>query len=125
MLGVRGTYTAAQVRAIRSILADCDGVIRWGGDYAHAPVDEMHFEINENAAAVATLAHNIREEHDMPTADEIVDALLGQTLGRTGPNVAVALQDGYRNSITALAKIEALEAQVAELVAAVKPAAAD
>jgi len=66
-LGARGTYTAAQVRAIRRILADCNGVIRWGGDY-NSTVDEMHFEINKNAAAVKALADKIRS-NDMALTD--------------------------------------------------------
>jgi hypothetical protein len=67
-LGARGTYTAAQVRTIRSILAFCDGVIRWGGDFSN--VDEMHFEINRDAAAVKALAAKIRnQEDDMSVAD--------------------------------------------------------
>jgi hypothetical protein len=43
--GVHGTFTAAQVSAIRGILAICGSVVRWGGDYT-TTVDEMHFEIN-------------------------------------------------------------------------------
>ena len=39
-----GTFTAAQVRKIRTILADCNDVVAWGADF-HTP-DEMHFEIN-------------------------------------------------------------------------------
>ncbi len=41
----RGTFSAAKVAAIRRILADCGGVIYWGGDYSRT-ADEMHFEIN-------------------------------------------------------------------------------
>lgn len=44
-LGARGTFSAAQVRAIRAILATCGGTVRWGGDYLNRP-DEMHFEIS-------------------------------------------------------------------------------
>lgn len=43
--GARGTFTAAQVTAIRRILADCGNVLYWGGDFTGTP-DEMHFEIN-------------------------------------------------------------------------------
>ena len=43
-LGASGTFSAAQVRAIRSILSACDGVVRWGGDYSNRK-DEMHFEL--------------------------------------------------------------------------------
>ena len=58
-LGARGTFSAGQVRAIRRILNDCGGVIRWGGDY-RGRKDEMHFEINAGTAAVARVAKAIR-----------------------------------------------------------------
>lgn len=67
-LGKRGTFTAKQVRAIRRILADLDGVVRWGGDYANRP-DEMHFEIDGNAKAVAKVARQIQED-DMAYTDK-------------------------------------------------------
>lgn len=55
--GVRGTFTPSQVREIRAILAECSGVVRWGGDYAApAKVDEMHFELNAPPAAVSAAA---------------------------------------------------------------------
>ncbi|WP_392542088.1 peptidoglycan-binding protein [Oryzobacter telluris] len=44
-LGAAGTFTSAQVAAIRTILNRCNGVVRWGGDYSGRK-DEMHFEIN-------------------------------------------------------------------------------
>lgn len=53
--GARGTFTSAQVKAIRVILADLSPAIRWGGDYTGTP-DEMHFEINCSAATVAQVA---------------------------------------------------------------------
>jgi len=43
--GSANTFTRAQVAAIRVILDECRGVVRWGGDYARTK-DEMHFEIN-------------------------------------------------------------------------------
>lgn len=54
----RGTFAAAQVAAIHRILDDCDGVLRWGGDYT-GRADEMHVEIVGSAAAVAKLAAKI------------------------------------------------------------------
>lgn len=44
-LGARNTFSAAQVREIRKILAEVGGLVRWGGDY-FSRGDEMHFEIN-------------------------------------------------------------------------------
>ena len=42
--GRRGTFTPAQVRELRAILAEVDNVIQWGGDWTRVP-DEMHLEI--------------------------------------------------------------------------------
>lgn len=58
-LGARGTFTKKQVRAIRKILSDVGGVIRWGGDYRNRK-DEMHFEINAGSARVREVAKAIR-----------------------------------------------------------------
>ena len=76
--GVRGTFTATKIRAVRAILDDCDGVIRWGEDYSRT-VDGMHFEINAGATAVAAVAARIRggstitsEEDDM-TPEQAAD----------------------------------------------------
>jgi peptidoglycan hydrolase-like protein with peptidoglycan-binding domain len=44
-IGSSNTFSATQQARIRAILADCDGVIRWGGDYSSRK-DDMHFEIN-------------------------------------------------------------------------------
>lgn len=43
-LAAVGTFTPDQVKAIRRILADCGGAIRWGGDYLRRK-DEMHLEV--------------------------------------------------------------------------------
>lgn len=63
--GSRGTFTAAQVSAIRAILNYCEGVVRWGGDYT-GTADEMHFELNK------------------PPGDPAVDALVAK-IGGTPP----------------------------------------
>ncbi len=57
--GRRGTFTSAQVRAIREIQGELGGVIKWGGDFGGTP-DEMHFEINASAAKVAEVARRLR-----------------------------------------------------------------
>ena len=44
-LGRSGTFSAAQRTRIHAIVASCNGVVRWGGDYS-GRTDEMHFEIN-------------------------------------------------------------------------------
>ena len=57
-LAKRGTFTPQQVAEIHKILAEHGNVVRWGGDY-NGRVDEMHFEINANPAAVARVAANL------------------------------------------------------------------
>jgi hypothetical protein len=64
-LGVRGTFSGAEVRAIRKILAYCEGAVRWGGDYS-GRVDAMHFEINAGSATVARIARKIRAAKAKP-----------------------------------------------------------
>lgn len=54
-LPTTSTWTAGQIQDIHSILAETEGVVRWGGDY-HSTPDSMHFEINEDAFAVARIA---------------------------------------------------------------------
>lgn len=51
-LGKVNTFNASQRAAIRKILNDFQGVIRWGGDYSGRK-DEMHFEINVSPARLA------------------------------------------------------------------------
>lgn len=62
-LGRRGTYPPLDVRAIRAILAFCEGVVRWGGDYT-ARADEMHFEIVGSVLDVKRVADKIRGHQD-------------------------------------------------------------
>jgi hypothetical protein len=58
--GKHGTFSGAKVKAIRKILAFCEGAVRWGGDYKTSTVDEMHFEIVGSASLVARIADKIR-----------------------------------------------------------------
>lgn len=75
-LGAVGTFSAAQRTAIAKILRDCDGVVRWGGNYSGRK-DEMHFEIIGNAAQVKALANKINNppEDDMPSVDDLVNGI--------------------------------------------------
>lgn len=49
------TFTAVEISTIRKILAECSGVVRWGGDY-RGRQDPMHFEIFADGPAVAKAA---------------------------------------------------------------------
>lgn len=72
-MGVRDTYSSGDRSRIRAILADLDGVVRWGGTYSTRP-DDMHFEINAPASEVARVAARIREDDDV-TKDEVKAAV--------------------------------------------------
>lgn len=69
-LGRVGTFTAAQTAKIRAKLAEYDGVLRWGGNYAGRK-DEMHVEVNAGAAAVKREADRIRGNQE----DDVVSKL--------------------------------------------------
>ena len=43
--GAKKTFNAVQLKRLRKILADCNGVVYWGGDFSGVE-DDMHFEIN-------------------------------------------------------------------------------
>ncbi len=58
-LGSTDTFSSAQVDAIHAILAEVAPVVAWGGDF-DGRVDEMHFEIVGDAAAVAEVAARLR-----------------------------------------------------------------
>lgn len=75
-LGVRGTFTDTQENAIRTQLREYDGVIRWGGDYQNR-ADEMHFEINATAQAVAVVADRIRQGDTVTPQD--IEAIANRT----------------------------------------------
>lgn len=57
-VAVSRNFNRSQVAKIHQILRDCDGVVRWGGDYSGRK-DAMHFEINKGTAAVRALARKI------------------------------------------------------------------
>ena len=72
------TFTADQIKAIKAILAELDGVVRWLGE-ARTP-DPMHFEIAGDEQDVARVAGRLLaaevqplpEEDDMPPAPSAV-----------------------------------------------------
>jgi len=81
-----GTFTPAQVTEIRKILAELDGVGRWGGDYPAARRDEMHFEINAGPAKVAAVVKKLG---------------LGAALTVTAPAAPVVVTSKDKESIVA------------------------
>jgi len=64
--GVHNTFTPAQVDEIHNIVNESNGTIRWGGDYQHATIDEMHFEIVGTPDQVAAYAQQLRNAQQHP-----------------------------------------------------------
>jgi len=58
-LGKRNTFSDKQENAIRVILKELDGTVRWGGNYSNR-ADEMHFEINAGSAKLKQVANRLR-----------------------------------------------------------------
>lgn len=54
------TFSPIKRRKIRALLAQYDGVIRWGGDYKRIP-DDMHFEIVGSADQVKRVADRLQK----------------------------------------------------------------
>jgi hypothetical protein len=73
--GAENTFSASQREEIRQILGELDGVVRWGGDYSGTK-DEMHFEVDDDAAAVARVADKIRAEENDVTPEQVEAAVL-------------------------------------------------
>lgn len=66
--GKKNTFDAQQMVAIRTQLKFYEGVIRWGGDYKTAPIDEMHFEINKGPTELDRIANKCILESQKPDA---------------------------------------------------------
>lgn len=76
-LGTAGGFFPHQQDVLRDILAECEGVVRWGGDLD--PVDESHFQIDvpPGDARLHRLATKIRGWRERPGrgAGVLVDPL--------------------------------------------------
>lgn len=65
---IADTFTTRKIRAIRGLVrekyVDSYGhpVLRWGGDYKHAPIDGMHVEINTSPVHVAQCVRILRKD---------------------------------------------------------------
>lgn len=137
-LDTEGTFDAAQVSKIHQILAELDGVVRWGGDYSGRK-DPMHFEIVKDAAAVKAV--RLKLEDDVAAADVWTQDVIKNPKQRTDSpdhvpaGVNVNTQAGYAlgdlwqlvyNQRDALAAMGATLVELQEQVAAmsVEPAPA-
>ncbi|MCP9945049.1 hypothetical protein LUX12_10065 [Streptomyces somaliensis] len=66
--GVKGGFFPHELEVVRDILADCDGVVKWGGDFATP--DESHFQIDlpPSDVRVRRLANKVRGWKESPGA---------------------------------------------------------
>lgn len=85
-----GTFSAAQVAAIRRILADLGGVVRWGGDWG-SQVDEMHFEVVASVAQVSNAVSNLGSVPDAPNIPEL-DPLEEDDMAGEGAAILAVVQ---------------------------------
>lgn len=110
-MGVRNTYSATDRAKIRAILADLDGVVRWGGDYTGRP-DDMHFEIHADRAAVARVADRIRHQEDIVEAADrtaIAKAVVDALAPRLDKLAAADDADAARDALQLLATRQTAE----------------
>ncbi|GHH35715.1 M15 family metallopeptidase [Lentzea cavernae] len=65
-LGVKGNLFPTQLVVLRDVLAECEGVVRWGGDFKKSP-KEGHFQIDvrpgsPKLAMVARKINGLRQD---------------------------------------------------------------
>lgn len=93
--GAQGNMFARQLLVIRDILADCGGVVRWGGDNQDAP-KEGHFQIDvaPGDLRLAQLATRIRDRQTQPGGDAGAPADVLLTARRTAAQSLQRRQSG-------------------------------
>lgn len=96
-LGASGTFTAAQTAAIRKQLERYDGALRWGGDY-NGRKDEMHFEINCNAAKLRQVVKSLTAKKIYSTSLKRLLANAKSKAPRKSSNDVIRLQRLLRNA---------------------------
>jgi hypothetical protein len=58
--GASGTLSSLQVMAVRDILAECEGVVRWGGDHPDDTAEGFfHIDVPPGDATLARVAARI------------------------------------------------------------------
>lgn len=101
---VRHTFDAAQLAVIRHLLAACNGVIRWGGDYI-TRADEMHWEIVGSQSQLAALANRIRAD-DMPDTSKAKPTATNKAPAYPGHSLSKGTSD-HKATKTFQAKLKA------------------
>lgn len=96
-LGASGTFTAAQTAAIRKQLERYDGALRWGGDYSGRK-DEMHVEVNCNAAKLRQVVKSLTAKKIYSTSVKRLLANAKAKAPRKRSNDVIRLQRLLRNA---------------------------
>lgn len=96
-LGSSGTFTAAQAAAIRKQLERYDGALRWGGDY-NGRKDEMHFEVNCNAAKLRQVVKSLTAKKIYSTSLKRLLANAKSKAPRKSSNDVIRLQRLLRHA---------------------------
>lgn len=96
-LGSSGTFTAAQAAAIRKQLEKYDGALRWGGDY-NGRKDEMHFEVNCNAAKLRQVVKSLTAKKIYSTSLKRLLANAKSKAPRKSSNDVIRLQRLLRHA---------------------------
>lgn len=85
----RTNFSPTQIAAVRRIVADTAGCLRWGGDYTGRK-DGMHLEVNASEqACAAALVRYPRTAHPAPPAGHTLAPL---SAGMSDPRVAAMQQ---------------------------------
>jgi hypothetical protein len=82
------TFTAAQIAAVRELVARYHGVVTWGGEWKAPSVDGMHFEITDGTSVQAVDALAASLSGTGPDLTGRGTTLRGDQ-GNNGPRVAV------------------------------------
>lgn len=66
--GARGAFTAGQLLVLRDILADTEGVVRWGGDDRRPYEGLFYLDVEPGDARLARVAATVRAWAETPSA---------------------------------------------------------
>ncbi|MFS0702981.1 hypothetical protein AB6N23_00520 [Cellulomonas sp. 179-A 9B4 NHS] len=82
-VGVGGTLHPHETTALRAVLADCDGLVVWGGDDPDVPCEgHLRLAVPADDPAVHALAERLAATHGRP-AEAADDATSPQALARS------------------------------------------
>jgi len=95
--GKHNTFSAENQKKIRAQLKFYEGVIRWGGDYKKATIDDMHFEVNAGPKELARIAKKCKDADKPKPAVVYKDVKVDGVLG---PNTTKLWQHVTKQKVT-------------------------